>query len=62
MTDDLCRDVTDCWMKEAANKAVGGEVQSRDGRAIAENTYRKRMESLLSDDNCFEITMVVHFI
>ncbi|XP_067943768.1 paired amphipathic helix protein Sin3a-like isoform X2 [Watersipora subatra] len=57
VTDELCRDVTDNWMKETSNDATGGEIASREERAIAEGVYRKRMETLLSDDNCFEITM-----
>ena len=50
--------MTDAWIRESANTATGGALSDRQSRLAAEGTYRKRMENMLHEDNCFEVTMV----
>lgn len=55
VTDDGCVRVTDTYLNESANKATGGTLSTQASRASAEGAYQRKVEQLMSDENCFKV-------
>uniref|UniRef100_A0A8C2WF41 Paired amphipathic helix protein Sin3a n=1 Tax=Cyclopterus lumpus TaxID=8103 RepID=A0A8C2WF41_CYCLU len=58
VTDDVCSRVTDVYLSEGANKATGGSLSTQTSRAPAEGAYQRKVEQLMSDENCFKLMFV----
>ncbi|XP_028999641.1 paired amphipathic helix protein Sin3a-like [Betta splendens] len=58
VTDDGCARVTDMYLSESANKATGGTLSSQASRSSAEGAYQRKVEQLMSDENCFKVMFV----
>jgi paired amphipathic helix protein Sin3a len=58
VSDDNCVKVTDMFYEEKKNKATGGAIATFQQRQLMENTYQKRTEQLLTEENCFKIIVV----
>ena len=60
-SEENCNKVTDLFHEEKKNNATGGRVATAQHRQLAENTYQKRAETALAEENCFKV-MIVSFI
>ncbi|XP_053386924.1 LOW QUALITY PROTEIN: paired amphipathic helix protein Sin3a-like [Mercenaria mercenaria] len=57
VSDDNCVKVTEMFHEEKKNKATGGRIATFQQRQMAENSYQKRTEQLLTEENCFKIVV-----
>uniref|UniRef100_A0A8C1KKP5 Paired amphipathic helix protein Sin3a n=1 Tax=Cyprinus carpio TaxID=7962 RepID=A0A8C1KKP5_CYPCA len=55
VSDEICVQVTDLYLSEFANKATGGSLSTQASRGIAESSYQRKAEQLMSDENCFKL-------
>lgn len=58
VSDENCLKVTEFFNEEKKNKATGGRIATFHQRQMAENSYQKRTEQLLSEENCFKIMVL----
>lgn len=58
VADEICIKVTELFLEEQKNDAVGGRMATAHQRANAENAYQRRTEQLLTDENCFKMKIV----
>ena len=58
VSDDICVQATELFLKECANHATGGYVGTAHQRMAAEASYQKQAEQLMSDENCFRVQLV----
>lgn len=49
---------TDLLLEEQKNGATGGLLATASQRVALEASYQKKVEQLLSEENCFKITIV----
>ena len=56
--EENCNKVTDYYHEEKKNSATGGRVATSQHRQLAENTYQKRAETALAEENCFKVMIV----
>ncbi|KAK3095867.1 hypothetical protein FSP39_020142, partial [Pinctada imbricata] len=57
VADEVCVKITDLYVEEKKNRATGGRVATYSRRSTQENTYQKKAEGVLSDENCFKIVI-----
>ncbi|XP_013418836.1 paired amphipathic helix protein Sin3a isoform X2 [Lingula anatina] len=55
--DDICIQVTDMFLQEKQNGVTCGSVSMQQQRMAAEAAYQKKVEQILSDENCFKTTV-----
>lgn len=55
--DDICVQVTDEFIAQKSNDATGGPVDTMAQRMTQELAYQKKVEQILSDENCFRIML-----
>ncbi|XP_024909477.1 paired amphipathic helix protein Sin3a-like isoform X2 [Cynoglossus semilaevis] len=55
VTEDVCARVIDMYLSESANKATGGALSTQTSRSTAEGVYQRKMEQLMSEENCFKL-------
>ncbi|GAB6032055.1 Paired amphipathic helix protein Sin3b [Chamberlinius hualienensis] len=53
--DETCIQCTEVFLEEQKNNATGGLVATSTQRAVNETAYQKKMEQILSEENCFKI-------
>ncbi|KAL5019521.1 hypothetical protein ScPMuIL_002413 [Solemya velum] len=58
VADEICIKVTELFLEEQKNDAVGGRMATAHQRANAENAYQRRTEQLLTDENCFKMKIM----
>ena len=58
VTDETCVQVTEMYQQEQAAGATGGSSATRGLRAAAEAAYQKKVEALLTDENCYKVVIV----
>ena len=57
-SEENCNKVLDFYHEEKTNSATGGCVATLQHRQLAENTYQKRAETALAEENCFKVMIV----
>ncbi|KAF7214673.1 paired amphipathic helix protein Sin3a isoform X1 [Nothobranchius furzeri] len=57
VSDEICARVTDLYLSESTNGATGGSVSTQPSRNSAEAIYQRKAEQLMSDENCFKVTV-----
>ena len=58
VAEENCIRVNEIFNEEKRHKATGGRIATIHQRQPVENTYQKRAEQLLADENCFKIVIV----
>lgn len=58
VADDICVQATEMFLRERGSRATGGYVGTAHQRLGSENSYQKKAEQLMSDENCFKIVLV----
>lgn len=58
VTEDVCARVIDMYLSESANKATGGALSTQTSRSTAEGVYQRKMEQLMSEENCFKVHLI----
>lgn len=53
--EENCLKVKELYEEEKANLATGGRVTTAQHRQMAENSYQKRAETALAEENCFKV-------
>ena len=56
--DEICVQVMHIFNDECKNSATGGPVSTMHQRVPAEQQYQRKAEQLLSEENCFKVTVV----
>ena len=56
--EENCLKVKELYEEEKANLATGGRVTTAQHRQMAENSYQKRAETALAEENCFKVMIV----
>lgn len=49
--------MTDLYLSESANSASGGSASSQPSRSSAESAYQRKAEQVMSDENCFKVSV-----
>ncbi|XP_065063870.1 paired amphipathic helix protein Sin3a-like isoform X1 [Rhopilema esculentum] len=55
ITDETSLQVTEMFKGEKLSDATGGPSATVTARAVQEQTYQKKTENILSDENCFKV-------
>ncbi|XP_053742174.1 SIN3 transcription regulator family member Aa isoform X1 [Synchiropus splendidus] len=55
VSDEICVQVTNLFLSESSNGAVGGSVSDQSSRSSAEAVYQRKAEQLMSEENCFKV-------
>ncbi|KAL4216441.1 Paired amphipathic helix protein Sin3a [Mactra antiquata] len=58
VSDESCTRATEFFHEEKKNLATGGRIGTFHQRQMAENSYQKRAEQLLAEENCFKIMVL----
>ncbi|XP_067652996.1 paired amphipathic helix protein Sin3a-like isoform X1 [Haliotis asinina] len=57
VTDDSIQKVTEHYLEEKRNNAVGGRLATQHQRVMAESNYQRKAEMFLSEENCFKVVI-----
>lgn len=57
VSDEICVQVTDLYLSESTNNASGGSFSSQPSRNSAESAYQRKAEQIMSDENCFKVSV-----
>ncbi|XP_052215877.1 paired amphipathic helix protein Sin3a-like isoform X2 [Dreissena polymorpha] len=57
VVEENCHRVSELFNDERRNRATGGRIATRHQRQPMENSYQKRAEQCLSEENCFKVTI-----
>ncbi|ESO95141.1 hypothetical protein LOTGIDRAFT_232221 [Lottia gigantea] len=55
--DETCQRVMDIYHEEMKNNATGGRLATQHQRLAPESAYQRRVEQLLTEENCFKIVL-----
>lgn len=55
VTDEICYKVIDLFNDECKSGCTGGRIANSHQRSMLENSYQKKAEQILSDENCFKV-------
>ena len=58
VSDETSLQVTETFKVEKANEATGGPSATVTARSGVEQAYQKKIENLLTDENCFKVVFV----
>lgn len=57
MSEEICIQVTELYLSESSHSATGGSLLTQSTRAPAETSYQRKAEQLMSDENCFKVSV-----
>uniref|UniRef100_A0A4W3HNP6 Paired amphipathic helix protein Sin3a n=1 Tax=Callorhinchus milii TaxID=7868 RepID=A0A4W3HNP6_CALMI len=57
VSDEICIQVTDLYLLESNNCATGGPLATISSRSGTEGNYQRKAEQLMSDENCFKVSL-----
>ena len=57
-SEENCNKVKELFEEEKKNNGTGGRVATAQHRQLAENSYQKRAEAALVEENCFKVLIV----
>ena len=56
--DEICVQAMEMFLQEKKKGGTGGPIASAHQRNAAEQTYQRKAEQLMSDENCFKVVLV----